>query len=271
MTVADGGDFTLRVRTNETRHDRPSFTNETGSTAIGQVTVDHAISDDQIQSVAFGFRVRKTYLESTVVSPTDVTLYRNETAGWRALQTRSTGENATHYFFTADSPGLSEFVIGVPSASVRVRDASLNRTSVTVGDAVQTTAVVENPGTRNVTHTLRLQVDGLAQATRTVVVPAGETRTVAFTHAFDTAGEYRVAVDGETAGTVTVAAAETQTSSGTATRTDRPTTESVETTAADELSTGLPDWTVVAVVALLGAAVAVLLWRRDSDGDDPEE
>ncbi|MFP8890889.1 right-handed parallel beta-helix repeat-containing protein [Natrialbaceae archaeon A-CW2] len=98
---------------------------------------------------------------------------------------------------------------GEPEANLSVVDASLSETDVFEGDEVRITADVENDGDATGEYTAALEIDGTVVANETVSVGPGETNSVAFRHAFDTAGDYDVTVDGVEAGTVTVTEAET--------------------------------------------------------------
>ncbi|GAB3020258.1 right-handed parallel beta-helix repeat-containing protein [Natronobiforma cellulositropha] len=91
-----------------------------------------------------------------------------------------------------------------PEADLSLVDASVSETDVVEGDDVTITADVENAGDAAGEYTAALEIDGSGVATETVSVDAGETESVSFTHAFDTAGAYDVTVDGVEAGTVSV-------------------------------------------------------------------
>lgn len=106
------------------------------------------------------------------------------------------------------------------TANVTVVDASVNRTTATVGEAVEVTATVRNTGNDSGRFEVELYVDGEFEESRFVRVPAGETRVTSIVHVFETAGDRRLRVNGEVAGTVTVESRETPTAPPTATPTD---------------------------------------------------
>lgn len=89
-------------------------------------------------------------------------------------------------------------------AEFTVTDATVETTSVTAGDSVQTTATVENTGGSDGTYTAELEVDGTVVDTKDVTVASGATETVSFSYTFTTAGEYTLAVGDQNAGTVSV-------------------------------------------------------------------
>lgn len=73
----------------------------------------------------------------------------------------------------------------------------------TTGEPVQIAATVENVGDADGEYLARLVVDGTVVDSRTVTVPAGETRTVTVERTFDAAGEYELVV-GDRSRTITV-------------------------------------------------------------------
>jgi hypothetical protein len=74
-----------------------------------------------------------------------------------------------------------------------------------VGEPVYGNATLENVGDAGPTTVdVVMTVDDETVATRTVEIPAGETRTVSMAHVFDAAGEYEVAIEGGVQRTVTV-------------------------------------------------------------------
>ncbi|WP_207590098.1 CARDB domain-containing protein [Halomontanus rarus] len=91
-------------------------------------------------------------------------------------------------------------------AAFDVSDADLSESEIAAGDSVDVTATVSNTGEESGTHTAELTVDGDVVAEQDVTLEGGESDTVTFTETFDDAGEYDVAVDDSSAGTLTVVA-----------------------------------------------------------------
>ncbi|WP_276253017.1 CARDB domain-containing protein [Halomontanus rarus] len=91
-------------------------------------------------------------------------------------------------------------------AAFDVGDAELSESEIAAGDSVDVTATVSNTGEESGTHTAELTVDGDVVAEQDVTLEGGESDTVTFTETFDDAGEYDVAVDDSSAGTLTVVA-----------------------------------------------------------------
>ena len=91
-----------------------------------------------------------------------------------------------------------------PEPDVETIDAALTEPTVAVNETVEVVATVENAGNASGEHTVTLEIDGVAEDEHSLTLEANESETVTFTPAFDEPGEYTVAVDGITAGVVTV-------------------------------------------------------------------
>ena len=81
---------------------------------IGVIVINSSVNDSLIKAVQYRFNVSKRLLTMGGVSPQSVRLYRQNitAARWIALPTNLTGSNATQYFYSATSPGLSIYAIG---------------------------------------------------------------------------------------------------------------------------------------------------------------
>lgn len=86
-----------------------------------------------------------------------------------------------------------------PPADVSVADVSLNESAIEPGETVRITATVENTGGKAGEGTVTLTMFGEELGSKTVRVPAGETKTVTFVRPVDATGSYTVDVNGETA------------------------------------------------------------------------
>ena len=100
------------------------------------------------------------------------------------------------------------------AATFEVVDASLGSDSVTVGEYVEVTAMVENRGDQAGTYETELQVDGDPVATEEVFVEGGDVQTVTYQVQFENPGEYDVSVNDADAGTVEVMPRETDPEGG---------------------------------------------------------
>jgi PGF-pre-PGF domain-containing protein len=161
------------------------------------------IDDDDIDNVRFRFRVSDARLGDR--DPENVVLYRFSDGGWSPLETTFVGKTGGDFNrFVATSPGFSTFAIAIQEAEFEITDTTLDPESVFVGENATATATVENTGTAGGNYTAQLTANGNPIETQTVFVPAGESRTVEFTVAFDTAETFDLAINGTGVGTLTV-------------------------------------------------------------------
>lgn len=176
--------------------------------------------------------------------PDDLVVSRYADGSWERLNT--THVNGT--VFRADTVGLSTFAVGTPAPALTVTDASVDETEIEPGGSVDVTATVENTGTASGSKTLVVTANGADRTNVTVEADPGTAATETTALRFDEAGTYDVAVDGVSAGTVTVAAA-----------TDEPT----PTPTPGEAAGGglLPLVLVGAALALVAIVVSVLYGR----------
>lgn len=75
-------------------------------------------TDAALAGATLNFSVPKAWLEERDVAPENVVLYRYHDGTWQALPTEMTGEDATGYFFGAESPGFSLFAIVAEGGAV---------------------------------------------------------------------------------------------------------------------------------------------------------
>nr|WP_303646739.1 PQQ-binding-like beta-propeller repeat protein [Haloarchaeobius salinus] len=287
MNVTRDGDFTLNVTTVElppaaapSIDDRGSvheperladgdrrFVESTGARPVGYVTVEHTISDDDVDDVGFTFEVSKRYLDDRGVDSNSLALYRDETTRWNQLPTTVVGETESHYRFEADSPGLSRFAIGVAEPVFEVSSAELDTGTTTVGEPVTLSVAVENIGNAAGTVTVPITVDGDRVATRTVDVDARSATTLTVELAPSEAGTHEVVVDGEPVGALVVEQESTTQPPTTAVQTTPPTTVADTTAPTDEApadgGSGLPALPALGLAAALLAFVALGTWRRE--------
>lgn len=88
--------------------------------------------------------------------------------------------------------------------AVTVHNASVDRSDVYAGDEVAVEAVVKNTGISSDDARVNVSVDGTVVDETMVEVGARGRKTVTLTHRFDEPGTHSLAVNGVTAGTVTV-------------------------------------------------------------------
>ncbi len=290
LDFRNAADFDLSV--SNTRGDVPRVNDRLGD--LGYINVAHDASDDDLDTVTFTFRVKKSQVQAMGLSADQVSLYRYHDGEWTELSTSRTGESTDYYRYSATSPGLSVFAISQSStqaATFQVTDASLDPSELQPGDSTTVTATIENTGDRDGTFTAELRVDGVTVDQQDVSVPAGETETITFSRAFDDEGTYDVAVSETSAGSVNVAQEDddtptptptpvpptvtatptptpvpptaTPTPTPTPTATPTPTPSPTPTSPGEEEPDGIPLIPIVVVILLVLALLAALYFRGE--------
>jgi hypothetical protein len=182
--------------------------------SVGYVAVNHSMPNGSVSNASLSFVVSDRRLDKAGIDPESVALFRFETDGWHELPTRLVDETTRGSYFVSDSPGLSVYAIaerGSARPRFALNETSLNRSAVLTNESVAVNATVTNHGTGPGNVTGSLLVDNRSVDNRTVRVPAGEQRTLRFTHRFSaTAGTYNVSIGNVTVGNVTVSVPEAE-------------------------------------------------------------
>jgi len=77
------------------------------------LSVEHAnLEDEDIDSADINFKVEKTWVLNNKFSKKDINLYRYNSNKWNKLKTTYTTFDSDYYYYVAESPGLSLFVVG---------------------------------------------------------------------------------------------------------------------------------------------------------------
>ena len=255
LTPLRPGDFDLSVSKSSDRlADAPAFDLTDGTESPAFVRVDHTIDNANVSDVDVAFRVRKDLLAGNETGPEDVALYRYQNGSWTELPTTFVGEGGTHYFFSASSPGLSDFVTGVKQAKFRIDDAIVSVTSIRTGEGVDILVRVTNVGGADGTYDVELILEEAVVDHRALSIAPNGTRQVTFERSFADPGTYELYVNERFVANVSVARVESTT-----TETDG----SGRLTGAGETGIETPGFGVVsAVVALVVAALGLTLGRR---------
>ena len=204
-SVANDGNYSVEITEDESPPaGAERFTDSDGHAAMGYVQVDHAEAE-AFDNVTFEFRLSTAALADRGIEPDEVVLYRHSDGNWTPLDTSMVSRGETWVAYEADSPGFSTFAVGAkPSPSISVTDAEVSTEAISPGDRVTVKAVVENDGDEAGASTLELTLDGDRELTDEVSLDAGETTTVTFETTVAEAGQYDVAVNGTSAGTLSV-------------------------------------------------------------------
>jgi len=169
-----------------------------GETAEATATVEN-VGDEEGQFTA-AFRLTDASGQTTTRDMTTVTLGAGESTTVTLADTVGT---AGEYDATVGGESTGTLTVEQP-ATFGITDTALSASTITEGETVTVEATVENTGDRDGEFTADLLVDGSVAGTTTVTVTAGTTETVSFDEGFDTPGEYAIAVDDATVGTLTV-------------------------------------------------------------------
>ena len=110
--------------------------------------VNHTgLDNSQIDSALIQFKVPKSWMTTNNVGESQIRLYRL-TNSWDSLSTTLVSEDATNYYFQANSPGLSYFAIAstqTTPASTTTTTPSDTTTSPTTTTTTPTTNPTSNP------------------------------------------------------------------------------------------------------------------------------
>ncbi|MDR9431709.1 MAG: GLUG motif-containing protein [Natronomonas sp.] len=240
------------------------FVEATSARPVGFITVEHTFDSDDLETATHRFRVRKSYLAATGATAESVALYREEPESYRALSTRRVGEDDAYYYFEADTPGFSTFVIGTEAPIFDLGEPTLEQADVETG-VIDASVPVENIGTEQGTYTVRLRGDGVVLAETEVSVPAGETVEATVRATVPDADGLALTIAGESLGEFTVEDSDADGS-------ERTTDAGVQPTADAEDATDEPSDTadgsapggrfLVLLVAAVLVVVAVWALRR---------
>jgi PGF-pre-PGF domain-containing protein len=116
MTAERGGNFTMNVTYSQqpTESNVPEVETDDGE-AVQYVAVDYSVPSSSFQNTSFRFKVAKESLPAGV-DPTAVT-FRRYQDGWKTLDSQFVRETGSHYVYTVDTPGFSQFVVTAPVSS----------------------------------------------------------------------------------------------------------------------------------------------------------
>jgi len=229
----DGGDVTLdRLDLEGVRNDsvavnatgRPDpFEGEDALDApptprsIAYLAVEHDFDADAVDAMTIRFSADPDYLNATGTDPADVTIYRQTDAGGWAEKpvdvvdddvVRIMGLPEDRVHFRATTTEFSTFAVAAHAPRFDVTETTVAPAAIDPGETETVRATIRNGGGAAGEETVTLTANGDPVANETVALAPNETATVALSAAFETAGEYDLAVagtDGEAdAGTLLV-------------------------------------------------------------------
>lgn len=208
-------------------------------------------------------------IDGEVVTSTTVTVDAEAT---EAVTLEHALDETGEYDVAVNDDAVGTVTVAEPAvADISLIDTSLDTTTLTVGESLTVSVVLENVGDAAGEYTVEVLVDDAVYDTQTVEVDAASEATVEFTPSFDAPGEFTIVVNDEEVDVVSVEAAPTPTPTPAPTPTPTPTPVDTPTPTPADTPTPTPDvpevtptpapddqpgfGIVVAILALLGAAL----------------
>ncbi|UPV72996.1 PGF-pre-PGF domain-containing protein [Halorussus limi] len=204
VTPARDSSFTLNV----TASDRPIAEKtpeerlSNGTQPLAFLSVDHSISDRNISNVTFTFRVRRDRVNASERG--EIALYRYHGESWNELPTTLVETTESHYVYRVRSPGLSEFAAGKQRPQFEITDATVELSTISVGDALEVQVRIANEGDADGTFTAELVLGDQSVARRQLTIAAGGMRQTTFERTVADPGIYEVYVNEFRVGNVVV-------------------------------------------------------------------
>lgn len=141
-------------------------------------------------------------IDGTIIETKEVTVGAGET---ESVTFSGTFGEPGEYEVGVNDVRAGTVVVERRPPEFEIRDASIEKTTIAVGEEVEVQATVANVGGREGTFTAELQVDGLSVETQDVTIAAGNETAVPFGYAFESPGRYEVSVNDVAVDAVTVA------------------------------------------------------------------
>jgi len=196
----------------------------------------------------------------------DIALYRYHDGSWNELPTTLVETTANHYVYRVRSPGLSEFAAGKKRPQFEITNATVDISTLSIGDALKVQVRISNEGDADGTFTAKLVLGDQSVASRQLTIAAGGMRQTTFERTVAEPGTYEVYVNEFRAGEVAVneSAVASPTDDATTTGPTGAATDSETDTdgrSGSETTAGAPGFGVGVAVVALGGALAVARWR----------
>lgn len=153
------------------------------------------LADGGLDGVEYVASVDADRIEAQDARPGDLAVFQHRDGEWQRLDHRVERRDGDLRLRTEDAESDGPVAVGRLRPSIRVTDVSLSSDAVSPGEDVEITATVANVGEGNGTHEVRLTMFDQTVDRRSVQVPPGEERSVAFTRSVESPGTYTVAVD----------------------------------------------------------------------------
>jgi len=157
------------------------------------------IPEEAIENAGINFWVLKEWLETYGTDREDILLLRYHRGQWENLPTTLIDENATHFKYSAKTPGYSTFVITAKKAKAGVarfslKNLSIGKKTLKPGESTTVSVDVKNTGEAKGSKTVKLKIEGEVADKETVTLSSGESKTVEFPISKEKEGTYEVTV-----------------------------------------------------------------------------
>ncbi len=199
------GDFAVNVTKSQRQFGgMAAFNLSDGTESAAFVQIDHTIENEDVRNVTVKFRVRKDRLADNETGPEDVSLYRYQGGVWRELSTQLVSEGDTHYFFEAQSPGLSDFTTGIKQAKFRIANAVVTVTTISTDEGTEVLVRVENVGGADGTYSVRLISEDEVVNRQDLSIAPSSARLASFGLSYDQPGTHELYVNDHFVANITV-------------------------------------------------------------------
>ncbi|WP_210424181.1 PGF-pre-PGF domain-containing protein [Halorussus ruber] len=204
VTPTKNGSFTLDVTASEAPIAGKTPTREltNGTEPLAYLSVDHSISDRNISDVTFRFRVKRDRVSAS--ERDEIAMYRYHGGTWNELPTRLVETTERHYVYQVRSPGLSEFAAGKQRPQFEIANATVDLSTLSVGDALKVQVRITNEGDADGTFGAELVLGSETVADRQLTIAAGGMRQTTFERRVTDPGTYEVYVNDFRVGEVVV-------------------------------------------------------------------
>lgn len=177
--------------------------------SLSYFNITHTLADSQFSTVVLRFQVRQSVLTNRGQLPENVRLFRfNEsTDSWEMFNPSFTFNSSSGFYeFTVTRKHPSVYAVGLQQPEFTVQSANVQQTSIVVDQSSTIRVQVNNRGKGLGRFTAQLTADGTIIDRQTIEIPPGASEEIRFTHVFSQPGTVTIAVNGVTAGTLTVEA-----------------------------------------------------------------
>ncbi len=209
ITPASDATFSLEITESpEPLDSSPEFNLGDGTTPVSYLSVEHTLSNADIQEASMTYRVSEQSLEAMDSSPEDVSMYRYEGGNWVEQPTQVVGMDDGAAILQTTADGLSEWTAAAKRPRLNVTDTEVSVQAATTEEEVTIQVFVTNTGGTDGVYEaeLILNEETVQQNERTV--PDGGTVAVNFERTFAQPGLYEVQVNDVFVGEVNISAAD---------------------------------------------------------------